>query len=325
MNTTRGPASAHFAGVFGGLRAVRHRTFRAMLSPLPDRFVVQVLYLRTMGRCVNMDQPRTMTEKINWRKIEQRDPRFTAYSDKVEVKKLIGELVGVDHVVPTLWVGNSPDDLPFDSLEPPYVIKTTHSTNNNIFIRCESDIDRSSIRARLQSWLDHDHAIVLREWAYRAIPRRIMVERMLLTDTGRVPDDYKFFVFGGRVRFVQFDHDRFGDHTRAFFDADWHRLPVAVLYPPYPGEVRRPERFDEMFAVAETIGRGFDFVRVDLYETEEGVHFGETTFYPGGGLDRFEPAEWDAEFGRHWQIAGREQRTVAAAEIGTDPAFPKRF
>ena len=289
-------------------REVVHPSFRALISVLPDRLAIQLTYLRRFGRLLHLDAPVTLTEKINWRKLNQRDPRFRLYSDKVVAKEQVTAQVGPQHVVPTLWVGTSPEDIPFADLVPPYVIKTNHSCNTNIFVRDGAAVDPVAIREKLAGWLSSTYAPLLREWGYIGIAPRILVERMLLTPEGKSPEDFKCFVYDGRVHFIQCDRDRFDDHTRAYFNRDWQRLPAAVLYPQIVGDVPRPARLDQMIAVAEAIGSEFDFVRVDLYQTDDQVYFGEATFYPGGGFDPFEPAEWDAIFGAPWTLPAQTAR-----------------
>jgi peptidoglycan/LPS O-acetylase OafA/YrhL/glycosyltransferase involved in cell wall biosynthesis len=317
-----------------GARAARHRLvhplFRWVVARLPDRLAVQALYLRRFGRLVDFERPRTLTEKINWRKICQRDPRFRLWSDKLRSKALVAERVGAAHVIPVLWRGDSVDDIPFDALEPPYVVKTNHSCNTNLFVRRRAEVDPHRIRALFRELLAQSYASRLREWGYLGIASQVFVERMLLGEDGKPPEDYKCFVFHGRVRFIQYDHDRFGHHTRAYFDRDWRRLPAKVLYPQVETEVPPPRHLEELLAVAEKIGSEFDFVRVDLYQSGDTVYFGEATFYPGGGFDPFEPAAWDAEFGRHWQLApGRlvpgEADAAPAAVAGATPTPPEGF
>ncbi len=313
-------APARF-GLASAARALRrrivHPLFRWLVGLLPDRLAIQLLYLRGFGRFIDFDHPRTLTEKINWRKVCQRDPRFRRYSDKLLSKALVAERVGADHVIPVLWSGESADEIPFDALEPPYVIKTNHSCNTNLFVRDRAELDPERVRATFRGFLARPYAPLLREWGYIGIARRIFVERMLLTPEGKPPEDFKCFVYHGRVRFIQYDRDRFEHHTRAYFDREWRRLPAKVLYPQVDTDVDRPARLAEMLAIAEAIGSEFDFVRVDLYHTEQGVFFGEATFYPGGGFDAFEPAEWDAEFGRHWRLAPMRADGARAPLVAT--------
>ena len=303
--------------VSNGLRALRRRVvhplFRWVVARLPDRLAIQLIYLKAFGRLIDFEQPRTLTEKINWRKLFDRDPRFKLYSDKLHCKTLVAERAGAAHVIPLLWSGESVDDIPFDRLVPPYVLKTNHSCNTNIFVRDRAEVDADRIRTELRGSLARPYASLLREWGYQGIPRRVFAETMLLTADGKPPEDFKCFVYHGQVRFIQYDHDRFGHHTRAYFDRDWQRLPAKVLYPQVEGDVPRPPRLAELIEVAEAVGAAFDFVRIDLYCTEQAVFFGEATFYPGGGFDPFEPAEWDLAFGRPWLIHG-----AAAALPSTD-------
>ena len=299
-----------------------HPLFRRLVGLLPDRLAIQLLYLRGFGRFIDFDHPRTLTEKINWRKLYQRDPRFRRYSDKLLSKVLVAERVGAQHVIPVLWSGESADDIPFDTLVPPYVIKTNHSCNTNLFVRDRAELDPDRVRATFRDHLAKPYASLLREWGYIDIPRRVFAERMLLTREGKPPEDFKCFVYHGRVRFIQYDRDRFEHHTRAYFDREWRRLPAKVLYPQVDTDVDRPERLAEMLAVAEAIGSEFDFVRVDLYHTEQGVFFGEATFYPGGGFDAFEPAAWDAEFGRHWMPARADDARTPSVAAVAEPVRP---
>ena len=295
-------------------RRIAHPLFRALIRLLPDRAAIQLTYLRRFGRFIDFERPTTLTEKINWRKLYQRDPRFRLYSDKFAGKELVAQCVGREHVLPNLWSGDSPNEIPFDELPLPCVIKTNHSCNTNIFIRTRADLDPAAIRRSLAHWLAAPYAPLLREWGYQGITPRILIEPMLLTADGKPPEDFKCFVYDGRVRFIQCDRDRFERHTRAYFTSTWQRLPAKVLYPQIESEVARPECLDDMLAVAEAIGKAFDFVRVDLYQHDGAVYFGETTFYPGGGFDPFEPAEWDAAFGAPWNLPPTNQRRPDGAD-----------
>jgi len=144
-----------------------------------------------------------------------------------------------------------------------------------------------------------------REWAYGAVPPRVIVEEMLTGAGDGIPDDYKFFVFHGRCRFVQVDSGRFDTRTQDFYHPHWEHLPMSGGPPWIDPPRERPERLDEMIALAETLGAETDFVRVDLYHLPDRIVFGELTSYPAGGDSPFEPSWFDREFGRHWTVPRR--------------------
>jgi hypothetical protein len=269
---------------------------------LPDRAAVNSSYYRTFGRLPDLKSPRTFNEKIAWRKLYQRDPRFTLFADKIAVKAEIERLVGARHVIETLWTGEKPEQIPFETLRAPYVVKASHSWDGNFFVRSGADVDRPRVLAGLGERLRTSHAEWSREWAYRGIPRRILVERMIETPGGEPPTDYKFCVYHGRAHFVTVHWGRDVRPTANFYDRDWNLLPVSLGVPNRPEPVAKPERWEEMLAVAEKIGAEFDFVRVDLYAPPGKVLFGETTFYPGAGNTLFDPPEWDLKLGEPWRV-----------------------
>lgn len=274
----------------------------ALFELLPDTWAIQYLYFRNFKRFANLRSPETFSEKLNWRKLYQRDPRFTLYSDKAAVKNEIAGLIGSEHVIPTLWSGERPEDIPFDELVPPYVIKANHGYGSNVFIRRREDIDRKSIVAALQRELRHTHGRATRQWGYYDIPRKIIVERLLNIFGESIAEDHKFFVYHGRVHFIQIDVDALGSPKRAFYDRHWNKLPLTEGCPDIERVIARPAHLDGMIAIAEKIGAGFDFVRIDLYCEESRIFFGEASFYDSAGFGKPHPEIWDRTFGEPWKI-----------------------
>lgn len=272
------------------------------MNKFSDEFVVRILYFRSFKQLPNLNRPSTFNEKITWRKLYQPDERFKIFSDKIAVKQEIARLVGEACIIRTLWTGIDPEAIPFDDLKPPYVIKTNHSNGGIIFIRAAADIDKSAIAAALREQLAHSYAHKWREPGYIGISPKILVEEMILGAHGDVPEDYKFFVYHGRVHFIQVDYGRYKAHQRDIYNRDWELLPVRYHRPRANSVKLRPGCLAEMIEAAETIGAPFDFARVDLYATANGVKFGEVTFYPIAGLGHFEPAEWDLKFGEPWRL-----------------------
>lgn len=285
--------------------------YRLAIRHLPDRGAVALMYYRHLGKLPNLRSPATFSEKIAWRKIHSRDPRYPVFSDKLAAKSRIAELVGSQHVTPTLWSGTDPAAIPYERLTAPYVIKTNHGSGGNIFIRKPADIRRPAIAESMAQQLQHSHGREFREWGYLGIAPVILIEPMICVADGSIPDDYKFFVYDGKARFIQHDCGRFGDHRRNLYDIDWNLLPVTLHYPAREAPAPRPAALAEMIRIAERIGQQFDFVRVDLYSTTEGVRFGEAAFYPGSGHEAFTPPEWDLRFGQPWHLDTRARVALA--------------
>lgn len=217
-------------------------------------------------------------------------------ADKVAVKAHVAEALGSDWVIPTIWHGTKLPEQP--DWPGPFVIKSRHGSNQNIYVR-DHDPDWRRLHKRITKWGRQPYGKWLDEWLYAHIPRGILVEPFIGQE-GKLPIDYKIFVFGGSAKYVQVHLERENAHRWIVFDRDWNRLsaPTSDIDPEPPKALAR------ILDAAETLGRGFNFVRVDFYEVMGKPLFGELTFYPGSGLDKFNPISLDAEFGRHWLDAG---------------------
>jgi hypothetical protein len=281
---------------------IAEKIYHSVIDSLPDDEAIKLAYFRNFLTLPNLKHPRTFNEKVAWRKLHQHNPQFPIFSDKIAVKREIANIIGEQHIIETLWEGSEADEIPFESLEPPYVIKVNHSTGGNVFIRIPQDIKRDEIVASMRDQLGYRHGYRHREWAYSGIPHKVLVERMIVMPDGGVPHDYKFFTYHGRVHFIQLDCGRFRKHRRKFYDREWNPLPLKMRYPEISEPVPAPVTLPQMINLAEKIGAQFDFVRVDLYSAPSGILFGETTFYPGAGVGHFSPRSWDLIFGVPWKL-----------------------
>ena len=278
---------------------------RKIIDALPQRWHIMLDFARAHGALPNLDNPRSFSEKIGWRKLNEHDPRMPDWVDKIKAKQIITRKFGERFVIPTLAVYNSADELDFSKpplSQPPYVLKTNHGSGFNIFVK-ELPADAPTIRKKLATYLKIDYENILEEWAYSKVDRKILVEPLIETPLGYIPD-FKFHVFGGKVLAVEMVIDRFKDYWINLFDRDWKRLDIKkyAKRPPFEGDVPKPALLAEMISFAEALAADFPYVRVDLYEINGEVKFGEMTFYPGSGYDRFEPPAWDEKFGRAWKI-----------------------
>ena len=214
----------------------------------------------------------------------------------------MGEQKASEILIPLIFETKNPQRIPFDELPESYVIKANHGSGKNIIIRQETQIDPKEIIRECELWLHKTHGFHDHQWAYQQIDRRILVEDLLTTNSGDIPEDYKFYIFHGNCKLIHVDFDRFQNHKRSLFTPGWDYVPVRYGYPKGPKEVEPPEKLDEMIKISEKLGQEFDFVRVDLYELNGEIFFGELTHYPGGGHEKFYSESFDFELGEHWNI-----------------------
>jgi len=278
------------------------RVFWRVIAFLPDEPFVKLKYLSLSGRFPNLYNPRPFTEKLQVRKLHDRNPLFGTMVDKHGAKALIAERAGPQYVIDTYWAGRDPREVDWSTIPLPAVVKPTHGSGTGVFLHDRAGIDAfldSNIASR---WLSDTHHQINREWAYSQVDPQIIVERMLV-DSSDAPDDYRFFVFSGKIALIELRLRRNGIVYESYFTASWTRIPVATgYYPEYPGEVPRPAKLDEMFCVARKLAGDIDFMRVDLYCPGDKVFVGELTLYPGGGFAGASPDEFEKTLGDLLQL-----------------------
>lgn len=271
--------------------------------------------------------PTTFREKVRYKMLRDRRELIVTFADKVAVRGHVAAVVG-EHYVPRAYaVVDDPRDLHTVDLPGAFVVKPTHGSGAAIIVSSHAPADarlpdpnwgwvychvrpewasRHEIVRIADGWVDKLYGQgPNREWVYGRIPRRVIVEELLAGADGGIPDDYKFFVFHGRCAFIQVDSGRFGFRTQDFFRPDWQRVPMSGGPPWANPEPARPAHLDEMIDIAERLGHGTDFVRVDLYDIDGRIMFGELTSFPAGGDSPFDPEAFNTEFGRPWEVPRR--------------------
>ncbi|WP_425228688.1 ATP-grasp fold amidoligase family protein [Sphingomonas sp.] len=272
-----------------------------MTVPLLAPARVHLTYLWRHRRRLRLASPRLFTEWVQHRKLFDRDPRLPPLADKVAVKALVAAQLGEAWVIPTLWHGNTLPAAPPWPL--PVVVKPRAGCGRVAIVT--DPADWPDVRRRTARWGGHGYGYWLDEWAYRGAPRGLLVEPYI--GCGAVlPVDYKCFVFGGRVEFVQVHLDRAGDHRWIVMDRRWRR----VSPPTGERDPARPATLDRIVAAAEALAKGHDFLRADFYEVDGRPLFGELTVYPGSGLLPVLPPALDRRMGEHWR---RARERLAAA------------
>ncbi len=280
-------------------------------------------YRRVHGRAPRLFAPRRFTEKMQWRKLFDRDPLFAVMCDKLACRDLIAERLGADCLPPLLWSGDDAAAVPLERLDTPYVVKCAHGSGMNHFVDDPRAVDAEAVRARIRDWQARNHGIRADEPGYAELRPRILVEAMLAEADGTPPVEYKFFLFDGEVALIivriNEDHDR---HRNFFTRADWS--PVAVRFDaPAAEPFARPAELDRMLAIARQLGEGLDHVRVDLLVSRGRIYVGELTPYSFSGMVRTDPDAFDAELGRAWRIEAPLWRALRALAGLASPCRPK--
>lgn len=265
-------------------------------------------FYEKLGYTLNLQNPRSYNEKINWKKLYDRNPLLIITADKYEVRsylrKVLGEQEAEKYLIPLYYVTDKPDDIPFDKLPDSFVIKPNHGSWMHLIVRNKSEIIPHEVVALCKNWLSVHFGLFTHEWAYRNIKRKIIIEKLLLTEDNELPGDYRFFCFHGVCRFIRVSHNRFtNDDSSIFLDTSWNTMPVynpgySVSQAPF----EKPAKLEEMISLAEKISKDFDSVRVDLYYCNENIYFGELTHYRGNGFASFEPQHYDFQFGEYWKL-----------------------
>jgi hypothetical protein len=265
---------------------------------LPRRAHVVLDHLRYHGRLPNLEHPCTFSEKIAYRKLHDRDPRIPQLVDKIVAKQQMAARFGPEFIVPLLATFLSEAEVDFAALPYPCVINPNHLSGFNLFLR-ERPEASNEIRRKLGRLLRTRYERASEEWTYSQIAPRLLVEPFIEGGPHGLID-YKFHTVRGSVFSIQVDEDRYTHHAGCFFDRAWKRMPFELVYPAAAYELSPPEALAEMFGYAEQIGAGFSYLRVDLDEIAGKVKFGLAAFYPGAGLEVFNPRKYDTLFGEQW-------------------------
>lgn len=276
------------------------------LEILPDLLQLRWIWLLKYRSWLNLAQPRTFAEKLQWIKLYGRDERMRICADKYRVREYVAQKVGPKILNELYGVYERVEDVDLARLPESFALKVNHHSGGNVFCKDKAKLDWPAAKKFLNKYRRRDHYKACGEWSYKDIPRRIVAEKYL-EENGKAPTDYKFFCFNGKPLFLGVFVDRFGDCRRSYFDLDWNVLPFAgsTKYELSDEAIPRPDRLEEMAVIAGKLAAGFPFVRIDLYCVGGKVIFGEMTFFPAGGWLNFSPASYDEYWGGKIRLPDR--------------------
>ena len=265
-----------------------------------DRSVIERQFLKTFGYALAWNNPRTLNEKLNWMKLNYRAPLQKIAADKYAVRAHVAAKVGEKYLIPLIRKCDRAEEIRFAELPAAFVLKTNHGSGQNWIVKDKARADERKVIRKFREWMATSHYVASREWPYKGMQPAIVAEQLLLDEGGRIPSDFKFHCFGGKVAAIQVDLDRESAHRRNFYDLDWKLQPFVWTEwedgkPSWPNgrAVERPAALTEMVQVAEKLASDFPYARIDLFYCGGRVYFGEITFYHGGAFERFDPPEFD--------------------------------
>lgn len=268
------------------------------LRVLPDSLYIQIYYFAQFKKFCNLDTPQTYNEKLNWLKINDRNPEYMKMVDKYEVKKYVASAIGSEYVVPTLGIWNTFDEIDFDKLPNQFVLKCTHDSEGLIIVKDKNKLDKVAAKKKIEEAQKCNFYYIGREWPYKDIKPRIIAEKFLEDHVDGELRDYKFFCFDGEPRAMFIASDReIGETKFDYFDLDFQHLDIIQKYPNSQKTLRKPITFEKMIELSKVLSKGIPHVRVDFYEVDGKLYFGELTFYHFSGFMPFHPAKWDKTFG----------------------------
>lgn len=267
-----------------------------------DEDYLKMMYHLHMDKKLDLDNPKTFNEKLQWLKIHDRKPEYITMVDKYAVKKYVADIIGEEYIIPTLGKWDRFDDIDFDALPNQFVLKCNHDSGGLVIVRDKSKFDkkaREAAKKKIEKSLKQNYYWPAREWPYKDVKPCIIAEKYMEDSATEELVDYKFMCFDGQVKCCFTCSDRFsskGLHV-TFFDNDWNVMPFDRHYPRVKEGLPKPINFELMKNLAEKLSHGIKFVRVDFYEVNGKVYFGELTFFPGSGYEEFTPEEWDYKIG----------------------------
>ena len=269
---------------------------RGVFNFMPDEMYLKFMFRLRMHRKLNLRNPKFFNDKIQWTKLYDRRPEYTTYVDKYAVKQYVAKKIGSQYIIPTIGVWDDFDDIDFDKMPDKFVLKCTHDSGGLVICNDKEKLDIEQARKKINKCLKRNYYWMGREWPYKDVPHRIIAEQYMADDLR----DYKLFCFDGVPRMTLVCSERFTKDglKEDFYDGAWNHLNVqrpahgnAIL------PIQRPKQYELMKKLAAKLSEKMPFARIDFYEINEKVYFGEITFYPASGFEGFKPEEWDLKLG----------------------------
>ena len=269
------------------------------LIRLSDKKFIEYRFLSEMGYKLNLKSPQTFNEKLQWLKLYDRNPEYTKMVDKYEVREYIKEKIGEDYLIPLIGVYDKFDDIDFDKLSNQFVIKCNHDSGGLIICKDKNRLDIETARKKINRSLKTNYYYSGREWPYKNVKPKILIEKYMEDSNKSDLIDYKLFCFNGIPKIVLVCSERFSSSNmcETWFDMNWKLIDMTESGHRVDSTISKPKQLKKMVELSKKLSKNIPFIRVDWYEIGDKLYFGELTFYPASGFEKFEPKEWNKKIG----------------------------
>ena len=288
-------------------KALKYRIWeKTIAKTLSDEKYLKKVFKAKMGKDLDLENPKTYNEKLQWLKLYDRKPIYTDMVDKAKAKEVAASIIGEEHIIPTLGIYEKFEDIDFDALPDSFVIKCTHDSGGLVIVKDKSKLNKAAARKKINRCLKKNfYKVGGREWPYKNVKPRILIEKYI--DLGETDNhyDYKFMCFGGQVKFLFLDvgvisnGGHAGEYRRNVYDREYNLQNFLETRENTAYEIPKPKNYDEMIMLAEKLSKGIPHIRIDLYNVKGKIYFGEFTFFHGSGINYFKPEEWDYKIGEY--------------------------
>lgn len=278
---------------------------KGMFYHFPDESYLKVLFKAKMNRKINLNNPQTFNEKLQWLKLYDRNPIYTQLVDKYEVRKYVAETIGGEYLIPLIGIWDKFEDIDFSKLPNQFVLKCTHDSGGVVICKDKNNLDIEAARKKISKCLERNFYYYGREWPYKNVKPRIICEKYMVDESDVELKDYKYFCFNGEPKAMFIATDRGIDTRFDFFDMEFNHLPFMQHYKNSDKKIRKPSGFNEMIRISRILSKEIPHVRVDFYDINGKIYFGELTFYHFSGFQKFEPEKYDKVFGSWLELPKR--------------------
>ena len=270
---------------------------RGFFSFFSDELYLKIKYKLITGEKLDLENPVTYNQKLQWLKLYNRNPEYTKLVDKYEVKEIVSKKIGEKYVIPTIGVYDSFDDIDFSILPNQFVIKPNHTSGDVFICHDKDEIDYKKLKKTIEKWLKRKYFYIHREWPYKDIKPKIIIEKYMVDLSNSQLMDYKFFCFNGKAKMLFVAKDRPYATKFNFYDIDFKKIELKQHYPNFEDNLPKPKNYDKMIELAEKLSVGMPHVRIDLYNVDGKIYFGEYTFFHFSGFEKIEPSFWNKRLG----------------------------